>query len=186
MINKDIVEIRFHGRGGQGAVTAANILVVASYRAGLWGASFPHFGAERRGAPVTAFARISKRRVRVRSMIREPDLVVVLDQSLLKLVDVTQGLRPDGSVVINSPRKPELTRRFRTCYVDASKIALNKGLVMAGWPLVNTAILGALAKALDFPINHISAGIKEYLGGEAGEINAKAAEEGFQEVKCVE
>ncbi|MCD6324647.1 MAG: 2-oxoacid:acceptor oxidoreductase family protein [Desulfurococcales archaeon] len=181
-----MIEIRFHGRGGQGAVTAANILVVAAYKAGLWGASFPHFGAERRGAPVTAFARISKRRVRVRSMIREPDVVVVLDPSLLKLVNVTQGLKPDGCVVINSPEKPDLQGRFRTCFVNASKIALSKGLVMAGWPLVNTAILGALAKALDFPIQHISEGVKEYLGGEAGVKNAEAAEEGFKEVRCVE
>lgn len=186
MLNKDIIEIRFHGRGGQGAVTAANILVVAAYKAGLWGAAFPHFGAERRGAPVTAFARISRRRIRVRSMIRYPDVIVVLDPALPRLVNVFEGLKDDGRVVINSPKKPDIKGPWMTCYVDASKIALDYGLVMAGWPLVNTAILGALAKALEFPMGHVSDGIQEYIGGAAGRKNAAAAERGFSEVLCVE
>ncbi len=186
MLNKGLTEIRFHGRGGQGAVTAANILVVAAYKAGLWGTAFPHFGAERRGAPVTAFARISKRRVRVRSMIRHPDVIVVLDPALPKLVNVFEGLRDDGRVVINSPKRPDFRGPWMTCYVDASKIALDYGLVMAGWPLVNTAILGALAKAIDFPMKHVTEGIQEYIGGVSGRKNAAAAEKGFSEVVCVE
>jgi 2-oxoacid:acceptor oxidoreductase gamma subunit (pyruvate/2-ketoisovalerate family) len=186
LLNKELVELRFHGRGGQGAVTAANILVVSAYKAGLWGTAFPHFGAERRGAPVAAFARISRKRVRVRSMIREPDVVVVLDPSLLKIVNVLEGLKEGGAVVINSSKRPEITGPYRLCYVNASKIALDRGLVMAGWPLVNTAILGAVAKAMDFPMEYVSEGIREYLGGKAGEANASAAEEGFREVRCVE
>ena len=186
MLNKELIEIRFHGRGGQGAVTAANILVVAAYKAGLWGTAFPHFGAERRGAPVTAFARISERRVRMRSMIRHPDIIVILDPALPKLVNVFEGLKDDGEVVINSPKKPDIRGPWMACYVDASRIALDYGLVMAGWPLVNTAILGALAKALDFPMQHITEGIKEYIGGMAGEKNAASAEKGYSKVVCVE
>ncbi len=186
MLDKDLIEIRFHGRGGQGAVTAANILVVAAYKAGLWGQAFPFFGAERRGAPVKAFARLSKRRVRMRSMIRRPDIIVILDPSLPKLVDVFEGLKEDGKVVVNSPERPEYAGRYRTCYVDASKIALDMGLVLAGWPLVNTPMLGALARALNFPIEHVEEGIKEYIGGEAGEKNAAAARRAYEEVVCVE
>ncbi len=179
---RDLVEIRFHGRGGQGAVTAANILVSASYKSGLWGQAFPFFGAERRGAPVMAFARISNRRIRVRSMIRHPDIVVILDPVLPKLVNVLRGLKPDGVVVANTSRKPDYVGRYEVYYVNASKIALNLKLVLAGWPLVNTAMLGALAKVLGFDIGVVEDAIKEYIGGERGEVNASAARKAYEEV----
>ena len=186
MIDKDIIEIRFHGRGGQGAVTAANILAYTAYKAGLWGQAFPFFGAERRGAPVKAFARISKRRVRMRSMIREPDYLVILDPSLPKLVDVFSGLKPDGAVIINSPEKPDFSSMYRTYYVNASKIAIDRGLVIAGWPLVNTAILGALVKLLKIPIDTLEEAIIDYVGERMGPKNAEAARQAYEEVVCVE
>ena len=184
MLQRDLIEIRFHGRGGQGAVTAANILVAAAWKSGLWGQAFPFFGAERRGAPVTAFARLSKRRVRVHSMIRRPDIIVVLDPKLPELVNVLEGLRPDGKIVINSPKPPRLGGgNYTIYYVDATKIALDLGLVLAGWPLVNTSMLGALAKAIGIPIENVKDAIVDYIGGKGGEDNARAAERAYNEVR---
>jgi len=183
----DIVEIRFHGRGGQGAVTAANILVAAAWKSGLWGQAFPFFGAERRGAPVVAFARLSRRRILVRSMIRHPDVVVVLDPKLPELVNVLEGLKSGGKVIINSPSEPKLGRGdYSVYYVDATKIALDLGLVLAGWPLVNTPMLGALAKILDLPIGNVREAIIEYIGVKRGELNARAAERAYNEVRRCE
>jgi len=188
----DLLEIRFHGRGGQGAVTAANILVGIAYRNGLWGQAFPFFGAERRGAPVTAFARIGKGRIRVRSMIREPDIVVVLDEGLIGIVDVTSGLKNGGKVIINAGSKEvakSLLRegiKYDIYLVNATKIALDLGLVLAGWPLVNTAILGALAKILNFPFNTVEDAIIDYLGSERGKKNVLAARRAYEEVVMIE
>jgi len=187
VLHRDIIEIRFHGRGGQGAVTAANILVAAAWKSGLWGQAFPFFGAERRGAPVMAFARLSKKRVMVRSMIRHPDIVVVLDPKLPELVNVLDGLKPGGKVVINSPSPPKLRKdRYNIYYVDATKIALDLGLVLAGWPLVNTSMLGALAKVIGLPIENVKEAIIDYIGKKGGELNAKAAERAYNEVKAYE
>ncbi len=187
MINKGLVEIRIHGRGGQGAVTAANILVSIAYKNGLWAQAFPFFGAERRGAPVTAFARIGKSRIRVRSMIREPDIVVVLDSKLPRLVNVTEGLKKGGCILINASSKDELTSLnltgdFKIYLVNATGIALDLKLVLAGWPLVNTAMLGALAKILGFPFKTVEEAIIEYLGVEGGRLNVIAAKRAYEEV----
>lgn len=182
----DLIEIRFHGRGGQGAVTAANMLVDIGYRSGLWGQAFPFFGAERRGAPVVAFARLSKRYIRIRSMIKEPDIIVVLDPKLPELVNVYRGLKSDGTALINSPRAPRIKGAYRIYYLDASKIASDLGLILAGWPLVNTAMLGALAKILNLPLNNVIDTIRENIGDRLGELNAKAAERAYKEVRKIE
>jgi len=152
----------------------------------LWGQAFPFFGAERRGAPVKAFARISKRRVRMRSMIREPDYLVILDPSLPRIVDVFSGLKKGGAVVINSERRPEFANTYSTCYVNASKIAIDHGLIIAGWPLVNTAILGALVKVLKIPVETLEEAIRDYVGERMGRKNAEAARKAYEEVVCVE
>ncbi len=94
-------EIRFHGRGGQGAVTTAELIAVAAIGEGKYAQAFPSFGPERRGAPVVAYCRISDGKIRVRSKIYEPDVVIVLDPSLLRLVDVEDGLKPDGVLISN-------------------------------------------------------------------------------------
>ncbi|MEM0025386.1 MAG: 2-oxoacid:acceptor oxidoreductase family protein [Zestosphaera sp.] len=186
MVFDDVIEIRFHGRGGQGVVTAANTLIDALLKAGLYGQAIPFFGAERRGAPVVAYARVSKEPIRTRSSIKRPSIVVVLDAKLSELVNVLEGLKPGGTVLINSPRKPSIKGDFRTCYVDAAGIALRHNLVLSGWALVNMPMVGALAKILNIPVEAVEESIKERIGGRVGELNAVAAKEAFEEVVCVE
>ena len=100
-------EIRFHGRGGQGAVMAAQALADAAVRVGFQAQAFPYFGAERRGAPVAAFARIDRKKIRLKSQIYQPDLVVIMDESLMDLQPLADGLKPGGKVVVNTAKKPE-------------------------------------------------------------------------------
>ena len=120
-------ELRIHGRGGQGAVVASKVLAAALFREGKSVQSFPAFGVERRGAPVTAFLRVSEGPILLRCEITEPDDCVILDPTLMKAIDVTQGLKPGGSILINTDRPPEayadLATRFRVALVDASAIA---------------------------------------------------------------
>lgn len=181
-----LVEVRFHGRGGQGAVTAANLLASAAVIEGKYAQAFPHFGAERRGAPVVAFARVSDRPIEKHSQVRNPDIVVVLDPVLLELVDVTAGLKPGGVVVINTPSKPEGLKAGKVVCVDATRIAKELGLIVAGWPVVNTGILGALAKATKIvTIDSVIKAIKSQWQGKMGEANAEAARRAFNEaVEC--
>lgn len=142
-------ELRIHGRGGQGAVIASKVLAVALFREGQWVQSFPAFGVERRGAPVTAFLRAASDTIRLRCEIVEPDDVVVLDPTLMTAIDVTAGLKPGGTLLINSPLDPEqyfsLCKRFRVATVDAGAVAREHGLGSRTQPIVNTAILGAFA-----------------------------------------
>ncbi len=142
-------EVRFHGRGGQGTVVASQVLAVALFREGRQVQSFPAFGVERRGAPVTAFLRVSDAPILLRCEVTEPDDLVVLDPTLVEAVDVTAGLKPGGTVLIDSERPPEsytmLLERFRVATVDARSIASRYGLGSKTQPIVNTAILGAFA-----------------------------------------
>lgn len=144
-----MIEIRIHGRGGQGSVIASKILAAAAHKDGLYAQSFPAFGVERRGAPVLAFTRIDDEYVNLRCEIYEPDHVVVLDPTLLLSIDVTAGLKDGGSILINSDKPPsyfELDDRFRVVTVDANTIAVERGLGSRTAPIINTAILGALSK----------------------------------------
>jgi 2-oxoacid:acceptor oxidoreductase gamma subunit (pyruvate/2-ketoisovalerate family) len=119
-------ELRIHGRGGQGSVIASKLLAVALFREGNWVQSFPAFGVERRGAPVTAFLRLDDRPIRLRCEITHPDDLIVLDPTLVEAVDVTGGLAPGGTILINSEKAPEeygsLLERFRVATIDASGI----------------------------------------------------------------
>jgi len=145
-----MVEIRIHGRGGQGSVIASKILAAAAHKDGLYAQSFPAFGVERRGAPVLAFTRIDREYVNLRCQIYEPDHVVVLDPTLLLSIDVTSGLKEGGTVLINSEEEPsyfDLPDEFRVVTVDANRIALENGLGTKTAPIINTAILGAFARA---------------------------------------
>ena len=144
-----MIEIRFHGRGGQGAVLASEILARAAIKEGLSAAAFPFFGVERKGSPVMAFCRIDRRPIRLHTGIYEPDHVVVLDQALIRLTDVLSGLKEDGTVLVNSSRKPEelgLGSGRPVATVDATSIALSRRLGSPSSPIVNTAILGGLAR----------------------------------------
>lgn len=143
-----MIEIRFHGRGGQGSVTCAELLALAAIGEGKYAQAFPSFGPERRGAPVVAFCRISEQPIKIRANIYEPDIVVVLDHTLLKLVNVAAGLKQNGIIVTTSQDTPEKVRELlevknRLAVVDATKIAME----ILGVPITNTAMLGALVKA---------------------------------------
>lgn len=142
-------ELRIHGRGGQGAVIASKVLAVAMFREGRWVQSFPAFGVERRGAPVTAFLRLDDKPVRLRCEITAPDDLIVLDPTLVDAIDVTSGLKEGGGILINTDRPPSaypaLTARFKVATVDASAIAIRHGIGSRSQPIVNTAILGAFA-----------------------------------------
>jgi pyruvate ferredoxin oxidoreductase gamma subunit len=142
-----VVEFRFHGRGGQGAVTTAELLAQAAIAEGKYAQAFPSFGPERRGAPVVAYARISPSPIRVRSQVYEPDVVVVLDPSLLRLVDVAKGLKEEGVIIANLPHpEHELGKTLkpsqRLICIDATSIAME----VLGRPITNTTMLGALVK----------------------------------------
>ncbi|MBN2335468.1 pyruvate ferredoxin oxidoreductase subunit gamma [Candidatus Bathyarchaeota archaeon] len=174
-----MIEIRFHGRGGQGAVTASRILATAAFLEGHHSQSIPMYGTERRGAPVTAFVRIGKKEKMVRSLIHEPDYVVVLDPLLRKTVNITEGLKPDGKLVLNSsvqPEEVELDIQVTTATVDATAIALE----VLGRPITNTAILGAFCKATgEVKLESVLAAVKDQWSGRLGEMNVKAVEEAY-------
>lgn len=143
-----MIEIRLHGRGGQGAVTSAELLAQAAINEGKYAQAFPSFGPERRGAPVVAFCRIDDKPIRIRANIYNPDMVMVLDPSILRLVNCTAGLKDGGTLVTNTKYtgeeiKKELSITHRLATVNATKIA-NEEL---GLPITNTVMLGALLKA---------------------------------------
>jgi pyruvate ferredoxin oxidoreductase gamma subunit/2-oxoisovalerate ferredoxin oxidoreductase gamma subunit len=145
-------ELRIHGRGGQGAVIASKLLASALFHEGKSVQSFPAFGVERRGAPVTAFLRFATEPILLRCEVTNPDDLVVLDPTLIGAIDVTAGLKPGGGILINSEDPPEsydkLVKRFRVATVDASAIAREFRLGSKTQPIVNTAILGAFAAFL--------------------------------------
>jgi len=145
---KDLIEIRWHGRGGQGAKTASLLLADAAFNTGKYIQGFPEYGPERMGAPITAYNRISNTPIRIHSNIYEPDYVVVVDDSLLEAVDVTAGLKPDGAIVINTTKsgnelKPLLNGYTGDVYtIDARKISLET----LGKYFPNTPMLAAIVK----------------------------------------
>ncbi|HUL61254.1 MAG TPA: 2-oxoacid:acceptor oxidoreductase family protein [Anaeromyxobacteraceae bacterium] len=148
---QDLYEIRWHGRGGQGAVTAAKILADAAFRSGFPGvASAPSFGSERRGAPVTASTRLASAPVRLHSQVSAPDIVVVLDDTLLGVGNATAGLKPGGVLIVNTARPASAVAApagVRVVTADVSASAASAGLLVGGTPMVNTAILGTFAAA---------------------------------------
>jgi pyruvate ferredoxin oxidoreductase gamma subunit/2-oxoisovalerate ferredoxin oxidoreductase gamma subunit len=186
--SNSLVEICFHGRGGQGAVTAANLLVAAALHDGNKGVqAFPFFGAERRGAPVRAFARISNEEIHLRSEIYTPDIVIVLDESILGIVDVLKGLKEQGTILINSTKKPKdfaFSKHYKVASVDATGIALKHDILVGGIPVVNTPILGAVPKVLNkVTLRSIQAVIKNKWKGELAEKNVKATQDAYDLVE---
>jgi 2-oxoacid:acceptor oxidoreductase gamma subunit (pyruvate/2-ketoisovalerate family) len=177
-------EIRFHGRGGQGAVIGSNILANAAFLEGKDVQAFPYFGVERRGAPVTAFTRLDDKPIRIKYFIYNPNYVIVLDESLLKAVDVTAGLKDPGIVVVNSIRTPEemeLTQ-YKVASVDATRIALDNGLGSKVAPIVNTILLGAFSNATnEIKLESILESIPDQVPIKAEE-NAKACQLAAEEV----
>lgn len=173
-------EIRLHSRGGQGGVTAAKLMALAAFRDGKYATAAPFYGAERRGAPIVSFIRIDDQPIKIYSQIHQPDLVVVLDSSILDLVNVFDGLKPDGKVLINAPAIPPAVSGYTAYAVDLTGIALKTNLVVAGSPILNTPVIGALAKMGLFSRESAQAAIKEMFSDER---NLNAAMMAYEELE---
>jgi len=177
-----ILEVRWHGRGGLGAVTSTELVARAATNEGGYAQAFPSFGPERRGAPVIAFLRISDEFIRARTSIYEPDIVVVIDPRLLRVVDVTAGLKQNGVIVVNSMKSPEQLKsdfgyRWPVASVNATKIARETIKL----PITNTAMIGAFLKVSDVvKIDSVIEELKERFGARA-EANIEAMKRAYGE-----
>ncbi|MDR3565139.1 MAG: pyruvate ferredoxin oxidoreductase subunit gamma [Negativicutes bacterium] len=177
-------EIRIHGRGGQGSVVTAELFAIAAFRSGKHSQAFPFLGGggERRGAPVQAFARLDDKPIRIKCKIDKPDYVIVQDPSLIDLVDVTAGLKPDGLVIVNTEKSPEelnLPAGILVRTVPASKIALE----ILGLPIMNTAIMGAFAAITgEMSLESIKEAIGEKFSGTVAEKNQLTAQNAYEYV----
>lgn len=171
-------EIRIHSRGGQGGVTAARLLALAAIHDGKFATAAPFYGAERRGAPIVSFVRIDDRPIKIYSQIKKPDMVVVLDASVMDVVDVLQGLKPGGKILINSRQNKEFTG-FVSSNVDLTGIALKENLVVSGSPILNTPVIGALARMGIVSVDSAKKAIREMFSDDR---NVKAAEAAYREL----
>lgn len=180
-----MIEIRFHGRGGQGTVVASKTLAEAIFREGKYVQTFPEYGVERRGAPVTAFTRIDENPIYIRTKVYEPQYIVVLDPTLIEAVDVTEGLKEGGFILINSEKSPKEYTQFnsyKVATVDATSIAIKYKLGSKAAPIVNTSILGAFAKATGLvKLESILSAVYEVSPFKKEE-NKKAAQEAYEKV----
>ena len=184
-----MLQIRIHGRGGQGVVTAAEMLSIAAFEQGRHAQAFPSFGSERTGAPVVAFCRIDDQEIRLREPIMAPDVLIVQDPTLLHQVDVFQGLKPDGYVLINTRRSfdelglGEISQRFRherLVTVPATDIALK----LLGRPLPNAVLLGGFAALSGLiTLEAVEHAIRHKFSGKVAEANVAGANEAYTYVK---
>lgn len=172
-------EIRLHSRGGQGGVTAAKLMALAAFRDGKYATAAPFYGAERRGAPIVSFIRIDDQPIKIYSQIHQPDLVVVLDPTIIDLVNVFDGLKTDGKVLINAPEVPQSAKGYTAYSVDLTGIALKTNLVVAGSPILNTPVIGALSKMGLFSRESARTAITEMF---ADERNLNAAMMAYEEL----
>ena len=183
-----LTEIRWHGRGGQGSVLVSELLAQAAISEGKFAQAFPSFGPERRGAPVQAFNRVdSQAPVKIRSDVTNPDVVIVLDPSLLDKVNVTAGLKKGGRVIINTRKtaseiKKEFGIKFPVATVNATKIARE----VLGVPIVNTTMLGAVVKATGIIEKESAHEPLQKRFGRLGERNIQAMETAYKEVAIEE
>jgi pyruvate ferredoxin oxidoreductase gamma subunit len=183
-----VIEIRWHGRGGQGAVTSAELLARAAINEGKYAQAFPSFGPERRGAPVLAFDRISEKKpIMVRAEITEPDVVVVLDPGLIPIVNVTAGLKEGGVVIVNTKKSLKeiaagFTGKWRVATVNATKLAQE----VLGVNIVNTTMLGALLKATGVVATESLNEPLEIRFGKLAGRNADAMKRAFDETEIKE
>jgi len=182
-------EIKFFGRGGQGAVTAAQILATAAFLEGRQSQTFPQFGAERRGAPVVAFVRIDDQPISIRSKIYEPDVVIVMDPNLFKMVQPLDGLKPDGTAILNATGAaptvdPTLADRPASVYtIDASAIS-HRVYGRTAIPITNIIFLGAYCAALaDVSLDSVVEALSRFLPATKIELNTRAARLGFEGVR---
>ncbi|MCS7258351.1 MAG: 2-oxoacid:acceptor oxidoreductase family protein [candidate division WOR-3 bacterium] len=188
-------EIRFHGRGGQGAVIASEILATALFAEGKYVQTFPEFGVERRGAPVQAFLRFDTKPILLRCKVYTPDDIVVLDPMLVRTVNITQGLKPNGWILLNYPDNLDIHKtlqlhpefkNYRLATVDATKIAIKYRLGPKTAPIVNTAILGAFVRITNYvTLEQVIDGIKEYVPLKIDE-NIEATKEAYEMVREIQ
>ena len=179
-------QVRIHGRGGQGVVTAAEMLSIAAFIEGRYAQAFPSFGSERTGAPVVAFCRIDDKQIRLREPIMDPDALIIQDATLLHQVDVFSGLKHDGYLLINTARGfdqlglGEFVRGFhpeRLLTVPATELALKH----IGRPLPNAVLLGGFAAASGrVSIDSVVAAIRQKFSGKVAEANVAAANEAYR------
>lgn len=194
MEKRKIYEIRMHGRGGQGTVTAANLFIQAAYKQGYAGVqTIPLIGAERRGSPIRVFARISPEQIRIHSQIYKPDIVVVLDPSLFIKYSpiVLDGLKDDGILILNSTRSPQEIQKtlksngLKICTVDATGISIELNLEVAGQSVVNSPMLGAIAKGTGLvKLESLRQILEAKWKGKWGGLNIKAVELAYDRLKC--
>jgi len=183
-------QIRIHGRGGQGVVTAAEMLSVAAFREGRYAQAFPSFGSERTGAPVVAFCRVDDKEIRLREPIMQPDALIIQDPTLLHQVDVFAGLLRDGYILINTTRSfdelgvGEFVRGFdaaHLCTVPATELALKH----VGRPVPNAALLGGFAAVSGrISLDSVAAAIRDTFSGKLADGNVAAATEAFEHVSA--
>lgn len=177
-----MIEIRFHGRGGQGAITASRLIAEAVAQEGKYAQAIPMYGTERRGAPVTAYVRIDDRPVRRRDLVHEPDIVIVIDPILSTKPSVAAGLKQRGLLLLNYPKPPEeveIGGDFMVTTIDATTIALET----LGRPITNTAVLGAFSRVTGITrLESLEKAILERFPGEIGERNVKALRRAYEEV----
>ncbi len=176
-------QIRIHGRGGQGSVTMASMMAEAAFESGKNAQGFPSFGVERLGAPIEAFVRVDDREITDRSQVYNPDYVIVQDSTLIELVDVANGLKDDGMILVNTSADAEgidIDTEAEIVTVDATEIAMKH----LGRPIMNTALCGAFAKATGLMERESMAKvIEKTFEGEIGEKNVKAMEEAYEVVE---
>ena len=183
---KKILEIRWHGRGGQGAWTASELLARAVIYEGKYVQSFPEFGPERMGAPVAAFTRVSSEPIKIHCAVYNPDVVAVLDPTLLKSVPVADGLSEEGMIIVNSKDDPSEVRKLlktekgKVWTVPATEIAIK----ILGMPITNTAMLGTVARVTGIvSLESIEKVVKERFRKDVAEKNFAVIKEAYEEVK---
>ena len=170
-------------RGGQGGVTASRLLATAAVYEGKWAQAIPEFGAERRGAIVRSYLRVSNGVIKRHSRVYNADGASIFSSKILELIDITEVVPRNAVLLVNSSSKPGLTGYREVYYVDATKIALDHGLVIAGWPVVNTAMASAMAKVFEIAsLENVVKAIQEFFHGELAEKNISAAQEAWNKV----
>ncbi|MDD4567146.1 NADH-dependent phenylglyoxylate dehydrogenase subunit gamma [Methanoculleus chikugoensis] len=175
-------ELRIHGRGGQGSVTAAELIAYAAFEGGAFSQAFPAFGVERRGAPVQAFVRFSDEKVRLRSQVYEPDYIIVQDPTLIGDVDVFNGMKAGGIAIINT-EKPDFDSHVpegvKVYTIDATTIALEE----LGVPITNTTLMGAFAAATgEIKLEPLEHALRRRFSGSMADKNVRAAERAYNQI----
>ncbi|HDQ08178.1 MAG TPA: pyruvate ferredoxin oxidoreductase subunit gamma [Methanoculleus sp.] len=175
-------ELRIHGRGGQGSVTAAELIATAAFKSGVYSQAFPAFGVERRGAPVQAFVRFSDEKIRLRSQIYEPDYIVVQDSSLIADINVFGGMKEGGIALVNTEKDtvPGVPPGIKLIIIDATSVALE----VLGLPITNTTLMGAFAAATgEIELPALEEALRERFAGSLAEKNIAAARRAYEMVR---